>query len=432
MASIDVVEVRAWGRTVGAVVDDRSLGTHAFEYTPDWVRTGAELSPLHMPNRSGIYRFPTLSRDTFKTLPAMLADALPDDFGNAVIRSWLAARGVDPSSLTMLDRLTYVGTRGMGALTFHPPADADTDDSVPLQLNELVLEARAALDTNLAADADVALRSLISVGISAGGARAKAVVAYNPDTGRMRSGQIDAPDGYSHWLVKLDGVTGTVDRGYEIDTGSGWGRVEYAYSLMAAAAGIDMAPCDLIEEGGRAHFITRRFDRTDAGDRLHAQTLCGLDHLDFRLPGAHSYEQALFVIDRLGLGHDARAELFRRAVFNIAAVNRDDHTKNFGFLCTEAGEWSLAPAYDITHSYRASSEWVARHQMSIGGTTENHTVDQLLTVADRFGIGGARSIIADVRAAVADWPTYASAAGVDDDKRRLVATDMAGLTRNLA
>lgn len=425
-APVDVVEVRAWGRRVGAVAADPSVGAYVFEYAPEWLAGPVELAPLHMTNRAGPYVFPELDPVTWKRLPPLLADALPDDFGNALVDAWMARQGIEPDRITALDRLAYTGERGMGALTFHPPLAAQGHEPTAVALADLVTSARQVLTGEFPEDAPAedALRRLIQVGSSAGGARAKAVIAFNPDTAQIRSGQFDAPPGFGQWLVKLDGVTTGQDRGVAIVDGAGYGRVEYAYHRMATAAGIAMEECRLLPEGPRAHFLTRRFDRTADDQRIHVLSLCGLDHLDFRRPGAHSYEQLLLVIDRLGLGADARAEAFRRCVFNVAAVNRDDHTKNVAFCCTPEGEWSLSPAFDLTHSYRVDSVWVARHQMSVNGRVEGITRADLETMADRFAVPGYRAIVDEVLGAVADWEQFAAEADVPEQQVARIRADM--------
>lgn len=422
---VDVVEVRAWGRRVGAVAGDPSLGAYVFEYAPEWWRGAVELAPLHMPNRSGPYEFSGLDARTWYRLPPLLADALPDDFGNALVNAWMARQGIDARSITALDRLAYLGSRGMGALTFHPPvAEATTPTAIALA--DLVASARQVLTGEMpeGEPAEDALRQLILVGSSAGGARAKAVIAFNPETAQIRSGQFDAPSGFGQWLIKLDGVSGGTDRGARIGDGDQYGRIEYAYHLMARAAGIEMAECRLLPEGPRAHFLTRRFDRTSDNERIHLISLCALAHLDFRQPGAHSYEQLLIAVDELDLGAEARAEVFRRCAFNVAAVNRDDHTKNTAFLCTADGEWSLAPAFDLTHSYRVDSAWVARHQMSVNGRTEGISRADLNAVADRFAVPGARDAIARVIAAVDRWEEFAGIAGVSEARAAEIRGDM--------
>lgn len=425
---VDLVEVRAWGRTVGAVAPDPGTGVYAFEYDPAWARSGADLAPLTMPNGPGTFVFPQLDPRTYYRLPAMLADSLPDRFGNALVNAWLTDHGVAPGRITALDRLAYAAGRAMGALTFHPPADAPATGSTALALADLVSAARATVhgSTDSTAAAHEALLRLIQVGTSAGGARAKAVVGYNPDTHQICSGQDDVPAGFEHWLVKLDGVSG--DPGGEEDPlgeAGPWCRVEFAYWLMARAAGVRMTECRLLAEGPRAHFLTRRFDRLPGGGRIHVQTLCAMAQLDFNLAGAHSYSQYLATVARLGIGPDALGQAFRRMVFNVAAVNRDDHTKNLSFTLPEGGSWGLAPAYDLTHAHNPSGVWTARHQMSVNGKVDQITRADVEAVGDRHLVPGYRGVIEDVVQAVRRWPEFAAAAGLGDAVTVRISSDLA-------
>jgi len=422
---VEVIEVRAWGHTVGALALDPTTEFHAFEYSPDWIADGPELSPLLMPNRAGTFVFPDLSPETFMRLPAMIADSLPDRFGNALVSAWMREHGIQDSDISPLDRLAYAADRSMGALEFRPPAGPRPDDTTALQLADLVTAARSALRGDLRSAPDDALNELIQVGSSAGGARAKAVVAHNPATGQIRSGQLDAPDGYEHWLIKLDGVGIDPTREtHALASGSGYGIIEFAYHLMATTAGVTMNECKLLPEGPRTHFMTRRFDRLPDGSRVHMQTLCGIAGLDFNMAGAHSYAQYLGVIDELDLGPTAREQAFRRIVFNIAALNRDDHTKNLAFLLPQDGHWQLAPAYDITHSHNPAGRWTNRHQMSLEGKREGITIADLHRFADTFRVADYRRIVTEVIEAVDHWPDHAAAAGVDPDTTSRIAADL--------
>lgn len=427
---VEVVEVRAWGRQVGAVAPNPASGWYAFAFSPEWLDTGIELAPLHMPLRAEPYEFPQLPPTTFLRLPALLADALPDAFGNALVDAWMAEQGVAATDITPLDRLAYAGDRALGALEFRPPArPTGTDPATAVQLADLVLAARLTVRGELASDetAHAALQQLIQVGTSAGGARAKAVVAFNPGTSQVRSAYDDtASDGFEQWLIKLDGVdsTGMDGHGGGLGESAAYGRIEYGYHLMALAAGIDMEPCQLLAEGPRRHFMTRRFDRGPGGARHHVASLCALAHLDFNLRGAHSYDQYLQAVTALGLGPDAVSQSYRRMVFNVAAVNRDDHTKNVAFLLRHGGGWELAPAYDLTHSYHPASDWVSRHLMSVNGSFEHITLDDLWAVGDRHDVPGFRRIVREVLEATAEWPTYARLAEVDDEATGAVAADI--------
>lgn len=418
---VDVVGVHLWGRLVGALSFDAGAGCYAFEYAPAWRREGVEIAPLQMPlgSRQRIFRFPQLSRVTYNGLPGAIADALPDAFGNALINRWMRDRGIEAEAITPLDRLSYMGQRAMGALEFRPAQEREGAMPAPLEMKALVEAARLVLAGQLDdVGADGALRAIIQVGTSAGGARAKAVVAWNPETREMRSGQFDAPEGFEHWLLKFDGVGADS----ELGTGAHYGRIEYAYSLMAREAGIAMMPCRLLEENGRAHFMTRRFDRED-GRKHHVQTLCAMAHLDYNLREANSYEQLFDTARKLGLGAEAMAELFRRTVFNVAARNCDDHTKNFAFMLRQGGRWDLTPAYDVTHAYNPKGVWTYQHLMSVGGEFRDITRAALLKLAVEFGVGNPREQIARVAQAVGHWSRFAEAAGLSERDASKVAHD---------
>lgn len=426
---VDVVEVRAWGGRVGAVALDPTSGWYAFAYDPDWIAAGIELAPLHMPLRRQPYQFPQLPRATYYGLPALLADSLPDAFGNALVNAWMAEQGIPADRITPLDRLAYAADRAMGALEFRPPArDTAAAEPTAVQLADLVLAARRTVHGQFSTDetAHAALEQLIQVGTSAGGARAKAVVAFNPTTSQVRSAYGPAVDGFEHWLIKLDGVSATGMDGREDRLGQSapYGRIEYAYSLMAAAAGIDMAPCQLLAEGPRRHFMTRRFDRGGAGERHHVVSLCAMAHLDFNLIGAHSYDQYLHTVAALGLDGDALHQAFRRMVFNVMAVNRDDHTKNFAFLRRQGRGWELAPAFDVTHAYHPTSQWTSRHLMSVNGRFEGVGLDDLRAVAERHAVPASKRCIREVRAAVDAWPSFAAQAEVPDHVVAAIGKDI--------
>ena len=420
-----VLGVAVWGRSVGAVALDPSTGFYAFEYDEDWLASGTELAPLHMPRRAGVYQFPDLARDTFHGLPAMLADALPDRFGNALVTAWMNAQGIATDQITALDRLAYAGARAMGALTFAPPAGPETSEPSLIQVARLVTAARTALGGTLRdGHAHDVLAELITVGSSAGGARAKAVIAFNPDTYEMLSGQFDAPDGFEQWIIKLDGVGDPAALPADpLGDSRPYGRVEYAYYLMARAAGIDMNESLLLAEGPRAHFMTKRFDRGAGNERIHVQTLCALAHLDYRLARTHAYASYFVTAQALGLGPDAAREIFRRALFNVAGVNRDDHTKNASFLLAEHGQWRLAPAYDMTHSYW-SAEWAQTHQMSVNGKFSDIALEDFRIMAVRHGVPAIAATIAQVNEAIDAWPAFADQAGLDAETTRRIAEDI--------
>jgi serine/threonine-protein kinase HipA len=426
MKPVQVIEVRMWGSRVGAVALDPRLDCYAFAYDPAWRRKDIEAAPLTMPlsDRRDTFVFPVLPRETYLGLPAMLADALPDDFGNALIDAWMATKGIEKSSITVLDRLAYMGKRGMGALEFQPTRGSHKESATPIAMKSLVEEVRRLVEGNFSVDheAKAALANIIKVGTSAGGARAKAVIAWNPKTDEVRSGQFDAASGFEHWLLKFDGV----GRDKELGTGEGYGRIEYAYSLMAKAAGITMSSCRLLEENGRAHFMTKRFDRDVTRGltrKHHVQTLCAMNHLDFRQRGTHAYAQLFMTIARLDLGDDAVSQAFRRMAFNVMARNCDDHTKNFAFLLKQGRSWELAPAYDVTHAFNPKGEWTYQHLMSVNGKFQGITQDDLLADADRFSVRKPREILAEARAALENWPAFALKAGMETSLRDRVASD---------
>ena len=426
MKATQVIEVRAWGERVGAVALDPRLGYYAFAFVPEWRRTGTDLAPLTMPlpAQQEVFIFPELPEVSFYRLPGLLADALPDAFGNALIDAWMAKQGIAKNEITALDRLAYMGKRGMGALEFHPEHGSHRESSAPLQMQTLVEEARRLIegDLNVDREAQAALANILRVGTSAGGARAKAVIAWNPQTNVIRSGQFDAAPGFEHWLLKFDGVG--LDA--ELGTGADYGRIEYAYYLMAKQAGIEMSPSRLLEENGRAHFMTRRYDRQIVEGRTvkhHVQTLCGMDHIDFRQRGTHAYAQLFLAIKRLKLGDGAFEQAFRRMCFNVMARNCDDHTKNFGFLLRKGEPWRLAPAYDVTHAHNPQGEWTYQHLMSVNGKFDGITRDDLLEEGDRFMVRRPKDLLSDVRAAIDNWSTYAKEAALGESSRDRVAAD---------
>ena len=426
MKSTQVLEVVVWDKRVGALAADPRLGCYVFAYDPAWKRTAVELAPLTMPldDRRRVFAFPSLPDGTYNRLPAMVADALPDDFGNALIDAWMAERGVAKSEITALDRLAYMGKRGLGALEFRPARGAHSESAVPLAMQSLVEEARRLVSGSFHGDreAQAALANIIRVGTSAGGARAKAVIAWNPRTDEIRSGQFEAAPGFEHWLLKFDGV----GRDVELGTGADYGRIEYAYHRMALAAGIEMEPCRLLEENGRAHFMTRRFDREvveGATVKHHLQTLCAMDQLDFRQRATHSYSQLFMAIARLKLGDAATGQAFRRMAFNGMARNCDDHTKNFSFRLKQGGMWELAPAYDLIHAYNPRGAWTYQHLMSVNGKFDGIAREDLLVEADRFGVRRPLDMLADVRTALASWAEFAAEAGLSAKTADRVAAD---------
>jgi len=429
---VDVADVYICGTKVGAVAWDADRELGFFEYAPDFLQAPVELAPLMMPRAKKVYGFPELSRHSYKGLPGMLADALPDKFGNLLIDRWLEQQGRDRSSFSPVERLCYMGERGMGALEFRPSLKRFQESSQPLEVAELaalanrVLSAKSGLHEQLAddlSDQRSALSHILAVGTSAGGARAKAVIAWNPVSGEVRSGQLPAAAGFEHWLLKFDGVSENSDK--ELNDPQGFGRIEFGYYLMARAAGIEMSESRLLEEGGRAHFMTRRFDRTADGDKLHMQSLCALAHYDFNIAGGYSYEQALQVIKRLEMENEQAAleQQFRRMVFNVVARNQDDHTKNIAFLMDRRGRWQLSPAYDVIYSYNPRGEWTSRHQMTINEKRDDFVLGDLLQVATHANVKTvkAKKIINEVVDAVARWQEFAVQAKVFDVWRDEIA-----------
>ncbi len=406
------IEVYIWDLFVGACALDPKLDYYVFAYDKTFGRTGIQLAPLNMPanDTEKTYVFGDLPEATYRRLPAMLADALPDDFGNALIDKYMAERGIAKSRITALDRLAYMGKRAMGALEFKPARGPQTKIPTALKMGELVSIARKVVTGNFEDNtaAEAALRSIIEVGTSANGARAKAVIGWNPKTHEIRSGQFALLPGFEHWLLKFDGMGEDRELGQSQD----FGRIEYAYYLMAKQCGISIPESRLLEENERAHFMTKRFDREDDGTKHHLQSLCAMDHLDFKKKSANSYEQLFMAMRQLKLGHSADIEAFRRMALNVMGRNCDDHTKNFSFLLKEGGTWEFSPAYDITFAHNPHGDWTSQHLMSVNGKFAEISKEDCLALADRFAIGEAPSILKQVREAVEAWPEFAAKAKV--------------------
>jgi serine/threonine-protein kinase HipA len=418
-----LARVSLWGTDIAVVALEEGEATASFEFTPEFTGSGIEVSPLRMPLReSSVYRFPALAEQSFHGLPGLLADSLPDHYGNALIDAWLATQGREPGSFNAVERLCYVGRRGMGALEFAPARGPRPSRSHAIDIEALVelagevLAARSDLAVSLGERRKQdALREILRVGTSAGGARAKALIALNPETLEVRSGQLEADSGFEHWILKFDGVD---DRTRDLGSARGYGAIELVYSEMARQAGIEMAECRLLEEGDRRHFMTRRFDRTPDGDKLHMQSLAALAHLDFRQPGANAYEQAFQTIRALGLPHKATEQQFRRMVFNIVARNQDDHVKNIAFLMDRAGNWSLSPAFDVVYAYNPDGRWTSQHQMSANGKRDRFTREDLRRVGETASLkrGQADQILDEVMEAVRSWPDLAAAARIEEQR----------------
>lgn len=422
MSPVDTAFVEIWGDVAGAVAWDPNLEFATFEFDPEFLSKGFDIAPLTMPLATAQrgqtkYDFRSLPRETYLGLPGLLADALPDKFGHNVINAWLARQGRTPESFNPIERLCYTGRRAMGALEFMPILNKALEKSVPVEITQLlelaqtVVTEREELQVDLETHTSEALLDILRVGTSAGGNRPKAIIALNDETGEVRSGQVLAPEGFEYWVLKFDGVK---DR--SLGDPAGYGRVEFAYYLMALDSGINMTECRLLEEGGRAHFMTKRFDRRSDGSKMHLQSLCAIAHYDFNSPGAYSYEQAFRVNRELRLPYEDMDQLFRRMVFNVVARNHDDHTKNIAYLMDEKGSWRLSPAFDVIYSYNPEGIWTNRHQMSLNGKSDIFIKSDLETVGDEMGVSAYRSIIEEVNDVVSKWEKYAIIAGIDEKR----------------
>ena len=410
-------KVILWGTQIGTVSTDDSTRGARFQYTEQFLHSGIEVSPIVMPLSGQIYTFPALAEDSFRGLPGLLADSLPDRFGNAVIDAWLASQGRLPGSMNAVERLCYTGSRGMGALEYVPDIAASRDPGENVEIGKLTELAAAVLSQRkeILLSETEGMEQMIRVGTSAGGARAKAVIAWNEKTGEIRSGQIPAGTGFGYWLLKFDGLNNNRDK--EETDAPGYTRIEYAYYLMAQAAGISMSECRLYKEGERYHFLTRRFDRNpQTGEKIHMQSLGAIAHYDYNLPGAYSYEQASQILLRLDLGHKAVSQLYRRMLFNVMARNQDDHVKNISFLMDKRGKWSLAPAYDLTYAYNPGGLWTGRHQMSINGKREKFEAADLFASGKNMNLKPKemKEFFSAVRDAIISWPQFAEQAGVKE------------------
>ncbi len=412
--------INIWNKRVGAIAWDVDTELASFEFESSFLTNKWDLSPLKMPIADAakrVFSFPELrGTTTFKGLPGLLADVLPDKYGNSLINAWLSRNGRPTDSMNPVELLCFIGKRGMGALEFEPIVPKTNNGATKIELDSLIniaqeiLSGRQDFNTNLSGDEAKALSDILKIGSSAGGARAKAVIAFNPDTKEIRSGQADAPKGFTHWLLKFDGVTDQ-----QLGTSSGYGRVEMAYHLMAKEAEIEMTECRLLEENGRAHFMTKRFDREHGKGKLHIQSFCAIAHYDFSEVTSFSYEQLFETMRSMLLPYTDAEQLYRRMVFNVMARNCDDHTKNFSFSMDKTGQWKLAPAFDVCHSYRPGSTWVSQHSLSINGKRQNITRDDLLEVAKNMNIKKADTIINQVNAVVSRWNDFAAQTNVNTD-----------------
>ena len=426
-------EVWLWDRLAGAVLWDEKEQLANFEFDQGFLRSGWDIAPITMPLSRGkrLYAFPEVRRgrnetvDTFKGLPGLLADMLPDKYGNRLINAWLAQNGRPADSLNPVELLCFIGKRGVGALEIRPSLRQESAKAGSLEIESLVgmankiLNSREEFKTELTKEDEVALADILKIGTSAGGARAKAVIAFNSETGEVKSGQVKAPKGFSYWLIKFDGVMDT-----QFGTSSGYGRVEMAYYLMAKAAGIEMSECRLLEENGRAHFMTKRFDRTDGGDKIHMQSLCGLRHFDFNQVGLFSYEQVFETMRMLRLSYPEAEQQFVRMVFNVLARNCDDHTKNFAFLMDQTGKWTLSPAYDVCHAFRPGSLWVSSQSLTVNGKRESISEADFLEVARLMNIKKPKDKIHQVSTAVKAWTSFAEEVRVDPALREAIQSTL--------
>ena len=435
---MEAAAVKIWGESVGAVAWDEKAGFAVFEFEPKFKQLGWDLSPLKMPIGSGKsqFSFPELRKsknpeyDTFKGLPGLLADTLPDRYGNQLINIWLAQQGRQQDSMNPVEMLCFIGTRGMGALEFEPTVLKETKRTFPIEIDSLVDTARRLLNqkktftSNLKKDEEQALTEILKIGTSAGGARPKALIAWNEKTGEVKSGQTAAPKGFGQWLIKLDGVS-------EVQLGSshGYGRVEMAYHNMAKACGIEMMPSRLLEENGRAHFFTKRFDREDGEVKHHVQTFCALKHFDYNMVNSFSYEQLFQCMRELKLTYADATQMFRRMVFNVIARNCDDHTKNFSFLLKQEGKWQLAPAYDLCHAFRPGSEWVSQHALSINGKRKDISKLDLMAVGESIRCKNASEIIEEISETVQQWKNFADEVQVNPQLRDEIAGTLLNLNQ---
>ncbi len=434
---LTVAEIYLWGSLVGYVSWNEETDLASFEYDQEFVDNApVEVSPIKIPRKKGIYSFPELAKGTFYGLPGFLADSLPDKFGNALIDVWLSTKGRKSGSFNPIERLCYIGERGMGALEFKPAKYKGRLSDVPIEIKDMVKLASAVLTNKEKLKENLkhkdekklkeALTNLLVVGTSAGGARAKCIIAYNQKSGEVRSGQLKTTKDFTYWLLKLDGVSNNRDK--ELIDPQGFGRIEYAYYLMAKDCGIEMSESRLLEENGRAHFMTKRFDRLEGGEKIHMQSLCAMGHYDFNMTGAYSYEQALEMI-RTVVKSDTKEALeqqFRRAIFNIIGRNQDDHTKNIAFLMDRLGNWKLSPAYDMAYSYNPAGEWTSKHQMSLNGKRDGFTMEDLIEFGAKADIKKIRAtkIVKEIENVFSKWIEYAEKSGVFQDHQTSILSTL--------
>ncbi len=431
MEPLSTAYVKIWGEVVGAVTWLEERGYAVFEYEPDFFKNGWDIAPIHMgistaqPGEN--FYFPEIDEHTFLGLPGLLASSLPDDFGNRIINAWLRRNGRNPSSFNPVERLCYIGTRGMGALEYVPQISSKKlNKAVSLEIEKLmelaqeVLTERTRLDTRIKGsdkEKAEAMLDILRVGVSAGGAVPKAIIGVN-DEGHVISGQSELPDGYDHWILKFDGVSGEISEEFGISLDSG--RVEYAYSQMAERAGINMSECRLLEESGRAHFMTRRYDRVH-NQKIHALSLACMGHFGWNPAGSVGYEDGFQIMRQLQLPYPVQEQQYRRMVFNVLSANVDDHVKNISYIMERDGTWHLSPAYDVTFTLNLDDLLGERHKMTINGKQKEIAGSDLLDVAKNVEIKRAKEIVVEVADALASWQEFAKKAGVSDEVAEYIA-----------
>jgi len=420
------VKVKIWGHDVGVVSWNSKAGYSTFEIREDFIRQNINISPITMPlelilRGQRIFEFPELNYNTFNGLPGLLSDSLPDAYGTRLITTWLENQGRDPDSFSPVEKLSYIGKRGMGALEFEPAVNLNENISSRIELSKLieladkVLENREKLHLNLNKEEELVLSELIKIGTSAGGQRPKAIIAYNPESGEIKSGQVNTPEGFGYYIIKFDGI-----KNGGLGDPQGFGKIEMAYYKMAKSCGIDMMPCNLIHENNRSHFITKRFDRTNDNKKIHLQTLCAIAHYDYQMPGAYSYENTFAEMRDMGLPYYDFEQLYKRIVFNIIARNQDDHTKNISFILKQGEEWRLSPAYDVCWSFNPDGDWTSLHQMTINNKRYDFTHNDLLLFAKNQGIKKAEVLVEQVKEAVSTWSKHAKSLDVEPGIVRLI------------
>ncbi len=422
---MDSIAVELWGERIGVLSWVEESGYAEFQYEPTFVQNGIDLSPVHLPLSNQVFRFPEHTQsNTFRGLPGFIADSLPEKFGNRLLDTYLAKHGRRLEALNPLERLCYIGNRGMGALEYQPDLETrDLNNSIPLEVSDLVQVARDVLKDYQGANADIendGIETLVAVGTSAGGAKAKAVIAISDDSDQVLSGQATAPDGFEHWLLKFDEIDNE-----ELATSKQIGRIEYAYSEMAFQAGINMMECRLLSDGPQAHFMTKRFDRVDGNAKVHVVTFAGMEHADRDPPGHIGYERLFQTMREIGLPQSDLTEMYRRMLFNICARNQDDHTKNHAFLMFSDGAWQLSPAYDICFSYKPGNPFIEQHQMSCNGKRDHFEIEDLMGAATSADVKRPREILSDIETAIAKWPIYAEQAGLSE----ILTTEIGSLHR---